>query len=500
MKYNFIETNDVVKSIYEINGINEEELNKEYDFIIKDEVFLNFKDKLLENKDKKFLIVGDYDCDGICATTIIKKLLNHLNIQNNFIIPSRINQGYGLNEEMVKMAKEHNFDCLILVDNGIVCNKEIDLANSLGIKVFIIDHHEYEFLPNAECVIHSNIVNNTYSELSAGGLSFVLSRCFYDDELSLALGGLSTISDMMKVTGFNRYLIKEMMSLLIKGDIYQLKLLNDSNTFTYESLSFNVIPKINALSRMEPIGDANKLVQYFLADEKTCRITIEQIDYVNEKRKANTKTMTAEAYRLINNTDDVLIVSSCNFMEGLCGLVANKLVHSYNKPVIVLSLKDGVYKGSGRSIDGFNLYEVLKPFENYDSFGGHEGAIGLSIKEENFQEFLNYVRDINIDIKENYKDVFLINEESINFKLLSQLESLKPFGLGLKEPLLAIKNNAYKKMIVSCKYPKFIIRNDLSAISFNEFYKDFNPEYLIGHIKEDGYHKDSIQLLIEDLV
>lgn len=499
MNYNLIKTNDVIEEILKINNISLAELNKEYDFSVKDEVFLNFKNKLLENKEKKFLIVGDYDADGICSTTIIKLLLNHLNIQNNFIIPSRINQGYGLNNDIVEMAKKNSFDCLLLVDNGIAANEQITLANSLGIKVFIIDHHEYDELPNAEAIIHSSIVSENYAHLSAGGLSFVLSRSVYNDDLSLVLGGLSTISDMMSVTHFNRYLIKEMMKLLKTNKIYQLNYLNDNNPFSYDALSFNVIPKINSLSRMEPMGDANKLVQYFLADENTCRITIEQINYVNEKRKQYTKQMASEADRLVKG-NCIEVLASSSFMEGLCGLIANRVVQSINRPVIVLALKDGIYKGSGRGNNSFNLYEVLKDYEHYETFGGHEVAVGLSIKQENYDSFLKYLSNISIDSKENVKDALLVDEELVNFDLFNSLIKLEPFGTDFNKPNIAILNNNYKRLIISNRFPKYLIRNDLNAISFNENLKDLNPDYLIGTLKIDSYHKNSLELLIEDLI
>lgn len=500
MKYNFIETNDIVEAVLQLNNIKEEDLNKKYDFIVKDEVFLNFKEKLIENKDLKFLIVGDYDCDGICATAIIKKLFMHLNISSNFYIPSRIKDGYGLNDNIVKMAKENNFDALFLVDNGIVCKSQIDLANSLGIKVFIIDHHEYKELPNAISIIHSNLVNEEYSKLSAGGLAFVFSLLFYEDDLSIALGGITTLSDMMPVIGFNRYLIKKAMSILEKRKLYQLNLLNDNETFDYQSLSFNVIPKINAISRMEPMGNPNHLVEFLLSDEKQCRESIERINYINEKRKLSTKDMSIEAKGLINNSDNICIVSSINFKEGLCGLIANRLIHEVNKPCIVLSLSDGYFKGSGRSVDGLNLYEALSGFKHYDSYGGHEGAVGVSFKEEYYSDFVKYVNSINFNTVDIVKDVFLVDQDSLTLDLQERINSLRPFGTDFKEPIIAIKNNNYKKYIVSYRFPKYIIRNDLSAISFNESLKDIIPNYLIGYLRKDTYHKDSLSFSIEDLI
>lgn len=499
MKYNLVSTDNIVDEIYKINSITKDELEKEYDFKVNDEVILKFRDILLAKKDDKYLIVGDYDCDGICATTIIKKLLTHLNISSNYIIPSRIKDGYGLNRNIVKMASENGFDSLILVDNGIVSNDEIELAYSLGLKVYIIDHHEYDILPKAEAIIHSNIVDTKYHNLSAGGLACVLALSIYFDELTVVLGGLSTLSDMMKVTGFNRYLMNEMMKLLKKGDIYQLNLLNDNNPFNYENLSFNVIPKINSLSRMEPMSNANHLVKFLLADEKSCKEIVEQINYVNEKRKLSSKSMAKEAMSKIDDSN-ILVITSCDFMEGLCGLIANRMIYTVNRPVIILTLTNGYYKGSGRSYGNFNLYDALSGFDNYDSFGGHDAAVGISFKEEYFEEFKDYISSIDYYCEEIAEDVLLVEEDLINNDLLKQLEDLKPFGDGFKCPLFAISNNDYKKIIVANRFPKYLIRKDLSAICFEDKRYKQKAQYFIGRIKKDNYHRNSIQFSIEDFI
>lgn len=499
MKYNFIKTDNVIESIFDINSTTLDELNKEYDFTILDEVVSSFKNILDQNKDKKFLIVGDYDCDGICATTIIKKLFMYLNINSNFYIPSRIKDGYGLNIDIVDVAIKNNFDVLFLVDNGITCNETIDYANNNGLKVFIIDHHEYDTLPKAEAIIHSNLVNDKYKNLSAGGLSLLLALQYYYDEQSIILGGLTTLSDVMPVYGFNRYLIKTTLELLNNNKYYQIYLLNDRNKFDYVSLSYVVIPKINAISRMEPLANPNHLVEFLLSNKKASDEHIESINYVNEQRKTLSKKMTSEAYSLINDKD-IIVVASKNFSEGLCGLVANRLVYSLKKPVICLAYIDGMYKGSGRSIDGFNFYDALKDYNHFDSFGGHEGAVGLSIKEKDYESFIKYVNSVSYNTQDSIQDVLLIDEELISFKLLEELKKLEPFGQGFVKPLIAIKNNNFKKIVVSNRFPKYIINNNLSAISFDEKHLNIIPEYLIGNIQKDNYYNNSLQLIIEDLV
>ena len=496
MKYNFIETDDLYKTILDINHVCEKDLNDSYDFSVNDEVFLNFKNRLLENKNKRFLIVGDYDCDGICATTIIKRLFDHLGIKSNHYIPSRLKEGYGLNSSIVEKARENNFDCLIMVDNGIVANDEIKLAYSYGIKVFIIDHHEYETLPDCEAIIHSNIVSKNYRNLSAGGLSFVLSRCFYEDDLSLVLGGLTTLSDMMSVTQFNRYLLKKMYELV--NSIPSLFLLNDGNKISYHDLSFNVIPKINAVSRMEPEGNPNYLIRFF-NDTEFAKKYITTLNYLNDQRKIMTKQMSRTADSLLNKEDDILFVCSKDFKEGLCGLVANRIMHEYGKPTIVLSDNgNGELKGSGRGPEGLNLYEIVKGFDNFIAFGGHEGALGLTLTDNVLSDFKKYLSDIKIE-NEFTEDAILLKADSLNEDALKIINELEPYGTGFKEPLLALRNEGYKKFIVSNRFPKFTINANLSAISFNESYKNLNPSVFVGHLEKDSYRPKSLSFKIAEM-
>ena len=138
---------------------------------------------------------------------------------------------------IVKMAKKNNYDVIMALDNGVCANDALDLAKKLDIKVLIIDHHEYKDIPDCEAFIHPNLLKKDYQNLSAGALSYLFSAYFYDDELSLVYGGLSTLSDMVGVLNYNRYLIKRMMDILKSEDIYEINLLNDNKEIDYNSLS-----------------------------------------------------------------------------------------------------------------------------------------------------------------------------------------------------------------------------------------------------------------------
>lgn len=487
--------------ILKINNITKDKLDVSSFFIDKDiDVIVKFKDGLLENKDKKFLIVGDYDCDGICATSIIKKLLDYLNIKANFYIPSRSLEGYGLNNKIVETAINNNFDCLFMVDNGVSCKEQLDLCKQSGIKTFIIDHHEYEGEVNADYFLHPSLFNEKYSDMCAGGLSYLFSSYFYDDELSFVLGGLATLADMVSVLNFNRYLLKGMLEILRKGNIYQINYLMGKADYSFDSLSFNVVPKINAVSRLDEYLNVNHVVEYLLADKKSCANFYNKIDNINTMRKDYSNKMSLEAMDNIDIEENIIISTSSNYKEGLCGLVANKLLNTINKPVIVLALVEGEYRGSGRSINGVDLYSYLKKLDIFNTYGGHNQAVGMSFDEDKLDILKEYIRNNPIEYKEECKDILQVNVNDINFDLLNEIESLKPFGTNFKEPLLILKDVYYtKRYVVAYKYPKYVLNDHLEAISFNTNHMNMPFSDMIGKLQRDSYHLNKLSFMIEDL-
>lgn len=499
MEYRYHQGN-ILDNIYLINNIQKSDLEIDrFDNIDYHQSLLDFKDKLLSIKDKQVLIVGDYDCDGICATTITKRLLEHLGINNSYYIPSRIDEGYGLSDKIVNLANKHHYDVIITVDNGVSATSSISLANSLGIKVMIIDHHEYQEVPDCYGFIHPNLLSNDFNKLSAGALCYLLSTLFYEDDYSLVLGGLSILSDMVGVLNYNRYLLKRMINILNTKDIYQIKLLN-GNSIDYDSLSFNAIPKINAVSRMG--YNANILVKYFLSDKQDCLRLLDSINKINDYRKNETKSECDLALSMLNRKDKLALIVSSEFKEGICGLIANRISLNYDVPCIVFSKKDGLLKGSGRSRENFNIYEYLSNTrELFTSFGGHGQACGVCLEESRFDELKEYISSHELELLDYQKDVISVEQSDIDFDLFNKIDSLKPFGIDFKEPLIHIKDFEYKsKFLIKNKYPKFTVDNKLSAISFNEYdsYRQFSDLY--AYIRKDDYHAGAVSLLIKDLL
>ena len=305
-------------------------------------------------ENKKIYIYGDYDCDGICATTIMMKLLSDLKIKANYYIPSRSKEGYGLNDKIVDTAVENGFDVLLCVDNGIVAADQLNKARLAGLLTFVIDHHEYKQLPDCDGILHPDLFPEKYHDMCAAGICALLANSFKEDSLNFAYGGLATLADMVSVFDYNRYLMKKMLTVLKNEDIYPIKFLLGAD-ISYENLSYNVIPKINAVSRLDEYMNVNYVVRYLLDNSNGCQKYLNKIETINTQRKELSKAMAGKAKRLMDERHDLVIVRSDSFKEGLCGLIANRLMNECGKAVLVLSESDEELKGSGRAPKGADL-------------------------------------------------------------------------------------------------------------------------------------------------
>ncbi len=493
----------LTEKICRINGIREDDLDIGiFDHHDEPDVLRAFKEKLLSYADKRFFIVGDYDCDGICSTTIMKKLFDDIGIASNYYIPSRRKEGYGLNRRIVDTAAQHGFEVLLCVDNGIIANEELNYARSLGLITMVIDHHEYDEEPSSDHYLHPDLFTEEYSDMCASGLCALLSTDIREDKLTLVYGGLATLADMVRVIGYNRYLLKRMMTILHEETIYPIDYLLKKRDFDYETLSFDVIPKINAVSRMEESLNVNYVVRYLLSDASGCMAFLPKIEEINASRKQLTKEMAAMAGRLCDDEEKMIVVSSEAFKEGLCGLVANRLMYEKEKPVIIFSEAEGMLKGSGRAPKGFDLHGYLYEVRDlFAAFGGHAQAVGLTLEKDRFDDLLDYIHTHDFVSLPIEKDVLCIKQEDISVDVIETLDSLKPFGQGFEEPIFCLEDPDYtKKFMIKGLYPKFVLRPDLEAISFNadDSRKCFSR--MIGHIRKDQYHSGRLSFVIEDLI
>ena len=497
--YNY-DTDSLKERILRLNNTEEEIDISSFIVDYDSKPLVDFKKRLEEYRDKRFLIIGDYDCDGITSTTIAKKLLERMGISSNYYIPSRSKDGYGLSMDMVKMAIENGFEVLLLVDNGVKATEEVKLARDNGIRVLIIDHHEYEEIPMCDGFLHPNILEEEYKLLSAGGLCAYLYNSYEEDDYVTVLGGMSILSDMMPVFRYNRYLLKRMLEILNTGRIYQFNYLYGLKKYTYDDISYRIIPKINSLSRMD--SNVNVMVKYLLASDEVCKNTAMKIESINNDRKLVSKNMYDEAIRNMEMHGSFIVVRSPLFFEGLCGVLANKLLMNHLKPVFVISETNGELRASGRSLENFNIYEYLNEISSsLSSFGGHAQAVGFSLDESKYQEFLSYLDANPVSIEEVYKPVLVLSQNDLNEESMKIIEELEPYGTSFKKPLLCIENPVcLKKYVIKNMYPKFTLGSNLSAISFNEKHLDYSFERMIGHLTRDSYRASNLSFMIEDLL
>lgn len=447
---------------------------------------LNFKasceiiNRLIAQKEK-ILIYGDYDCDGIMATSIIYKTIADNEFTPGFYIPFREKDGYGINKERVDFFYSLGYRSFILVDNGITANEVIDYMNSLGITTIIIDHHERkEELPKTPYIIHPTLLENNKNNISAGALAFYFSKVFLKrtDKYLLSLGALSLLSDMMPLIGDNRNLVKLGFKYLKEENYKQFELLNGKKISSYDELSMNVIPKINAVGRIIKDLSLFSVVKYFcLDDDSKFYERAKWLNMVNIERKL----MSKEAIENIEYNDflENSTVLLCDCEEGISGIIANQLLYKNNNPTVVFSSKigeNGTIKGSLRSRDGFNVIKALTELSDIiEVSGGHALAGGLQIKSNNFEIFKKRFDELAKKYKfvETINDAIEISVGDINKFNFDIYNKFQPFGMNVKKPVFKIKGISTKNLRFTKDKKHIIVKTSLDAsIIFFNYPKD----------------------------
>ncbi|MBQ0008731.1 MAG: DHH family phosphoesterase [Firmicutes bacterium] len=415
---------------------------------IKERIF-----RAIENKEK-ILVYGDYDCDGVSATTIMVKTFEKLGYPVSYYIPIRYSDGYGLNVKNVIKIKEAGFNLIITVDNGIAQDEAIKKANELNMDVIVVDHHEAPEVPvPAYAVIHPIVSHISDIYGSGGYMALFLSAGllgYYDDYL-VTIGGMSVISDMMELKGYNRDVVRLAVNNLKKHQYKALISLTDSPIITEKTFGLEIAPKINAIGRLVEDKNINLLVKYLISEnpDEIYKISC-WIKNNNELRK----TLTKEAVENLpkDEIEGDGIVLKLDIKEGLLGLIANRLLNEKNVPVIILtedSTDKTFLKGSIRSKEGFNVQKAFESLSKYMvAGGGHAMAGGATIKAEDFENFKH-------DFIELCKEHKLTKVEppsvelsilDVNFQNYEILREFAPFGVGFPEPVFSIRNLPTKSL------------------------------------------------------
>ena len=413
---------------------------------------------------EKILVYGDYDVDGITGSAILAPMLRKLGADVDAHIPHRMNEGYGLNLESLKTLLLKKYKMVITVDNGISGVDQVQFLKEQGVTVIIVDHHvPKDKLPPADAivsgVIHGGqVLRSPQGEggdanLAACGLAFKLAWALFGNleavMETLDLVTVGTVADLAPVQGDNRIILKHGLPLLSKSKRPGLKALMNvagmsAAYLSYRDIAFGLGPRINASGRMGSPLDAFKLLTTENAVEAQNLAQI--LDRGNQDRQRVEADAFEEAIEhveqdVLKDSLQIIVVESPDWHEGVLGIVASRLVERYHKPAIVISMKNGIGKGSGRSVPSFSIFEAVKQCEDLlAGFGGHAQACGLSIKKENMPVFRNRLHEIVSQMQRPVSGARLeieaqIEAEDLSMDFLRDLGRLAPFGPGNNKPL-----------------------------------------------------------------
>lgn len=410
----------------------------------------------IENEEK-ILVYGDYDADGITSTVLLVETLISMGANVSSYIPNRFEEGYGPNKEAFTKIIDSGITLIITVDNGIAGVEEVDLANELGCDVIVTDHHKIQdTIPNAYAIIHPEHPEGNYpfKKLAGVGVAFKLAHALLEifPDFLLDLVAIGTIADMVSITDENRIFVKQGLELINEDPRIGLKMLLElsgiDTKIDEQTVGFYIAPKLNSIGRM----DSAKLGLTFLMAEEpvTARALAEQIEQYNIQRKQVTEDIVKDVISKIENSEkkqkNVIMVSG-EYHEGVLGIVASNIVEKYQKPVFIMNEKEGVLKGSARSIFDFNIYLAMNKISDlFLAFGGHTLAAGFSFEKSNFekiQEFLdNEFEEFkrNNDLKANKNIDIVTSLEDISYQFLNSLDALKPYGMDFEKPTILIEN------------------------------------------------------------
>lgn len=524
-----METDDILKKLLALRGIETEEdileflsdkPKKTYDpFLLPD--MEEGMDLILSEiaAGSKIMIYGDYDADGITATSLLLDVLRAImgdaaEERLDYYIPSRFDEGYGLNPEAIRSISEEGTDLIITVDCGSVAEKEVELAKELDMKILVTDHHNITD-KMADCLlINPKRPDSLYpfAELSGVGVAFKLAQALQrksgkgKDMLTevLDLVAMGTIGDIMPLVDENRTLVKYGLRVINSGNRRGLLKLIEGAGLTVgevssENVGFIIVPHLNAAGRIEDASLAVKLLAGRLGEAEEEKI-VRELLAKNQERKY----LQNQAFKKCLETGekgDFILIRNDEVHEGIAGIVAGKIKDEYYRPsVIVMNTgKNGILKGTGRSIEGVNLYALLKKYENlFEKFGGHSGACGFSMKEENYialkEGLLVDTSKLREDEPELFKRKYRVDSDisidDATVELGESIDVLAPFGNSNPKPAFRISEARIEDMRylgADEQHLRFAVSSDggklLSCILFNKA-ADFKGRIATGDIVE----------------
>lgn len=391
---------------------------------------------LKEALNRKVMVCGDYDADGILSTTLLVRYIENLGLEVGYYIPNRLSEGYGTRLETVVAAHKKGYDTIILLDNGVINTEVHSYCKEQGLTLIVIDHHQIPEPVVCDLLVHPDVMDEHFKGMCSAGLVHTLIGDKVD-EYDTVLAAIATIGDVMDLRHQNRAIVKEGIKLLNTNHYPSIEsLLNRPvDVWDASTVAFQIVPVFNALGRLADMGNVNTIVKYLLStDPITIRSFSEQLKNINQQRKNLSQNQTHLALDVINDSDLFQIVHHPDFHPGIVGITAGQIASNTQKPALVLSGSQTL-KGSVRA-SGFNVYGFLKQFEEryFLTFGGHQSACALSLLESDLVSFKREVQEamVSVKIDELTYDVTVVEHDEITLSAYKELLKYEPFGQGFK--------------------------------------------------------------------
>jgi len=489
------------------------------------------------NNNEKILVFGDYDVDGTTSVAIMYRFLKKIYDEEkiDFYIPHRYREGYGVSKQGIDFAKENNFGLIISLDCGIKSTELIRYASTLCLDFIVCDHHlPDEELPPAIAILNpkQKDCNYPYKELCGCGVGFKLITALsqrlglhgneYLSYLDLVVTAIG--ADIVPITGENRILafygLQKLNATPSPGIKALIELSKIEKEFSINNVVFIIAPRINAAGRMD---DASKAVKMFIEDDPAkAKEYAEMLHSDNTDRKDADSTITEEALSMIANNPEMLsrkstVVFQPHWHKGVVGIVASRLIETYYRPTVVLTLGEYVVGGSARSVPGFNLYEAIHACrEHLIGYGGHFAAAGMSMLPEQVEAFSRKFEDVvSTTIDPSLLIPELIINTKISFKNITKgfykiITQMEPYGPENMRPVFVTRNvtNTPWSKIVKEQHIRFVVKNEdttLTGIGFNlaekfpllEMNKPIDIVYTIDENEWNG--ETNLQLKVIDI-
>ncbi len=495
-------------------------------------------DRILEavKRNEHIVVYGDYDVDGVTSICQFIMLLKSAGANISYYVPERETEGYGISTDFVEKLKNNSIkaDLLITVDCGIAEIEKIHEISNLNKHVIILDHHQCkDKLPDAYAIINPKQKDcpSKNKHLCASGLSFKFLKYLNKylnvqniEDVLLELACLGTIADIVDLIGDNRIIAKNGLKQINNSKLIGLKKLIEVSGIRDKEIDsfhigFIVAPRINAAGRMDT---AKKAVELLLSkNENDAELLALELESLNMLRKNAESIIFDEAVSQIETEflykKNIIVVYGTNWHEGVLGIVASKLTEKYEKPSVVISVKDNVGKGSARSLDYLDIFEAFNAADSYlVKYGGHKLAAGLTILEENINAFYNELNNYiqiqydEVSVKEITADSY-VNIKDMNINLYDEICKFEPFGAGNPTPLLALVNTELKnvkKVGKDGNHLSIVLSDDgqdipaigFSKISLLEKVLTKPKAYVVTIALNEFNGKKNIQLILQNIV